>query len=71
MSASTSLLDLAAMEGPSHRGIYAERPVWRCPVTGIWVVESYELVRQALSRPADFSSKTTLAMLDAGFPVSL
>ena len=68
MSDSTSLLDLAVTEGPSGPTVYAERPVWRCAVTGIWVVESYELVRQALLRSAEFSSKTTLSILDARFP---
>lgn len=68
MSAPASLLALADGEGPSRPDVYAGDAIWQCPVTRIWIVESYELVRQALSRPGDFSSKTTLAMLDAGFP---
>ena len=68
MSDAVSLLALADGEGASRPDVYAGDALWQCPLTRIWVVESYELVRQVLSRPADFSSKTTLAMLDAGFP---
>jgi len=65
-----SLLALAGHEGPSTGKVYAEEPVWRCGRTGIWVVESHALVREALLRPADFSSRVSLSALDAGFPAA-
>jgi cytochrome P450 len=67
-AAAASLPALATREGPSDPGIFARDPLWRCPDTGIWLVESYELVREVLGRPEDFSSKTSLSMLDRKFP---
>ena len=63
----TSLLELADA-GPATASMRYDEPVWRCELTGIWVVESYTLVREVLGRPEDFSSKTSLSLLDATFP---
>lgn len=65
-----SLLALAGHEGPSTALAYADQPIWRCARTGIWVVESHALVREALLRPADFSSRVSLSALDPGFPAA-
>lgn len=70
-----SLLDLAMLDpaeavGPNGpTDVHPSQP-WRCARTGIWVVESHALVSEALSRPGDFSSKVSLAALDAGFPAA-
>lgn len=57
---------LAGWEGPSGHG----EPLWRCPSSGIWVIESDALVREVLSRPEPYSSKVSLSALDAGFPAA-
>ena len=44
--------------------------LWRCPQTGVWVVESYALVTEALARPEDFSNKYSLSVLDPGYPAA-
>jgi cytochrome P450 len=70
-----TLLDLAkldpadALSPAGGSDGHASQP-WRCARTGIWVVESHALVSDALSRPAEFSSKVSLAALDAGFPAA-
>lgn len=70
-----SLLDLAKLDpreaiGPAGASGGHPAQLWRCARTGIWVVESHALVSDALSRPAEFSSKVSLAALDAGFPAA-
>lgn len=67
MSARPSLLDLPTLD-PVTEPDATGAALWRCERTGIWVVQSHALVTQALANPADFSSKVTLAALDAGFP---
>ncbi len=67
-TAPRTIQDLATRDGPSFPGVYATAPLWRCPRTGIWVAESYALVKDALGRPEDFSSKVSLSMLDPEFP---
>jgi cytochrome P450 len=66
-----SLLDLAQLDPAEAVGAHgpAQHP-WRCARTGIWVVENHALVSDALSRPAEFSSKVSLAALDAEFPAA-
>jgi len=61
-----NLQELAGWEGPSGRG----ETLWRCPRSGIWIVESDALVREVLSRPEPYSSKVSLSALDAGFPAA-
>lgn len=61
-----TLQELAGWEGPSGRG----EPVWRCPRSGLWIVESDALVREVLSQPDTYSSKVSLSALDAGFPAA-
>lgn len=63
---SLTLLDLATLEA----GGDGARSIWQCPRTGIYVIESHALVSEVLSRPADFSSRTSLSQLDAGFPAA-
>ncbi|MCZ8132763.1 MAG: cytochrome P450 [Steroidobacteraceae bacterium] len=46
------------------------RPIWRCPESGVWVVESYALIVDAVNRPAEFSNKYSLSLLDADFPAA-
>ena len=46
------------------------RAIWRCPETGVWVVESYALIMDAVGRPAEFSNKYSLSLLDPGFPAA-
>ena len=58
----------AAQEGPSHREVYQQHPVWQCPETGMYVVESYALVKEVLANPSLYSSKVSLSLLDATFP---
>lgn len=67
MTSALSLLDLPGLAPPEELRA-APAPLWRCPRTSIWIAESHALVADALNRPADFSSKVTLAALDAGFP---
>ena len=67
MSARPSLLDLPGLD-PTLEHAAVAAPLWQCARTGIWVAESHALVGEALANPADFSSKVTLAGLDAGFP---
>ncbi len=67
MSASTGLFDLPDLD-PAVEAAVAGAPLWRCPRTGIWVVESYALVNDVLANPGDFSSKVTLSGFDAAFP---
>jgi cytochrome P450 len=69
VTASLTLLDLPDLDPADEPGA-APAPLWRCGRTGIWVAESYALVTEALTRPGDFSSKVTLAALDAGFPAA-
>ncbi len=45
-------------------------PIWRCVTSGIYVVESYALATEVFSKPADYSSKTTLSLTDAEFPAA-
>lgn len=67
MSATATLLDLPDLE-PSQEATTVGAPLWRCERTGIWVAETHALVNAVLTNPADFSSKVTLTVLDAGFP---
>lgn len=66
-----SLLELAALDPAEALGADGPaREPWRCARTGIWVIESHSLVTDALARPGDFSSKVSLAALDAEFPAA-
>ena len=67
MTAAVTLLDLPDLD-PAIEAATVGAPLWRCERTGIWVAESHALVNAVLTNPADFSSKVTLTVLDAGFP---
>lgn len=67
MTAAPTLLDLPDLD-PALEAATVGAPLWRCERTGIWVAETHALVNAVLTNPADFSSKVTLTVLDAGFP---
>jgi len=65
---SQSLYSFADQEGPSDLGVYGAAPIWRCERSGMYIVESYALVKEVLNNPALFSSKVSLALMDPKFP---
>lgn len=67
---SPSLYSFADQEGPSDPSVYGSSPIWRCEQSGMYIVESYTLVKEVLNRPALFSSKVSLALMDPKFPAA-
>lgn len=50
------------------RALRQEAPVYHCPKTGLYIVSTYELVREVLSNDALYSSRFAPAMGGAGQP---
>lgn len=63
-----TLTDFATQAGGSRPGVWSETPLWQCERTGVWVVESHALVKEVLADPTQYSSKTTLSLLQPDFP---
>jgi cytochrome P450 len=64
------LTDFAMQAGESRPGVWSETPLWQCERSGVWVVESHALVKEVLADPAQYSSKTTLSLLQPDFPAA-
>lgn len=62
--ADMSLLDPTMLECPYHydKTLRDEAPVYQDPATGVYVVATYELVREAHKAPNVFSNEFTLAL---------
>lgn len=65
-----TLTDFATQAGESRPFVWNEAPLWQCERTGVWVVESHALVKEVLADPAQYSSKTTLSLLQPDFPAA-
>jgi cytochrome P450 len=63
-AAAYDLLDPTTIQDPYplYRWLLAEAPVWNVPDTSLYLVSSWELVTQALTRPDDLSSNLDLLL---------
>jgi cytochrome P450 len=71
----TLLLDSRVIDDPYpfYRQLRAEAPVWEIPGTGLFTVNTFELVAEATGRVEDFSSHLSCLLYrdDAGLPCRL
>jgi len=73
--AETMLLDPRVIDNPHslYRELHSRAPVWEIADTGLFAVSTFELVAEAASRVADFSSNINFLLYrdDAGLPCRL